>query len=107
MHDYGYIIVGSEGRDTDFSEEDGKKCVLREIDLGNNRTIYDERDRLLCMRDGSLFLHIRLGLQYGEDGRYHRNGGRKMPVGRVTVNFYEVKLKVYVNNHCAFCRNLL
>ena len=55
MYDYGYIIVGSEGRDTDFSAGDGKKCVLREIDLGNNRTIYDERDRLLCMGDGSLF----------------------------------------------------
>ena len=39
----------------DFSEEDREKYVLREIDLGNNRTIYDERDRLLCMGDGSLF----------------------------------------------------
>ena len=55
MYDYGYIIVGSERRDMDFSEEDREKYVLREIDLGNNRTIYDERDRLLCMGDGSLF----------------------------------------------------
>ena len=55
MHDYGYIIVGSERRDMDFSEEDREKYVLREIDLRNNRTIYDKRDRLLCMGDGSLF----------------------------------------------------
>ena len=55
MHDYGYIIVGSERRDMDFSEEDREKYVLREIDLRNNRTIYDKRDRLLCMRDWSLF----------------------------------------------------
>ena len=55
MHDYGYIIVGSEGRDTDFPGGDGKKCVLREIDLGNNRTIYDERDRLPYARDWALF----------------------------------------------------
>lgn len=55
MYDYGYIIVGSERRDMDFSEEDREKYVLREIDLRNNRTIYDKRDRLLCMRDGSLF----------------------------------------------------
>lgn len=55
MHDYGYIIVGSERRDMDFSEEDREKYVLREIDLGNNRTIYDERDRLPYARDWSLF----------------------------------------------------
>ena len=29
--------------------------MLREIDLGNNRTIYDERDRLPYARDWSLF----------------------------------------------------
>lgn len=39
----------------DFSEEDREKYVLREIDLGNNRTIYDERDRLPYARDWSLF----------------------------------------------------
>ena len=39
----------------DFSQEDREKYVLREIDLRNNRTIYDKRDRLLCMGDGSLF----------------------------------------------------
>ena len=39
----------------DFSEEDREKYVLREIDLRNNRTIYDKRDRLLCIGDGSLF----------------------------------------------------
>lgn len=55
MYDYGYIIVGSERRDMDFSEEDREKYVLREIDLGNNRTIYDERDRLPYARDWSLF----------------------------------------------------
>ena len=39
----------------DFSEEDREKYVLREIDLRNNRTIYDERDRLPYARDWSLF----------------------------------------------------
>ena len=39
----------------DFWEEYWENYVLIEIDWRNNRTFYDKRDRLLCMRDGSLF----------------------------------------------------